>query len=304
MDIWKTIIRRIILMVPQVVILSLIVFVVAKFMPGDPFTGLITGDLSAEVIERLREKAGLNLPIWEQYYNWITNALKGDFGISYTFKIPVANLVGERLANTIWLSTLTVILIYLIGIVLGMVAGRWNDTKRDKTIVFYTYVALSIPTFILALVFVLFFGYRLNWFPTSGSVDVSISYGSFEWFVSRIYHMLLPALTAALLSVVGIVHFLRSEIIDSKYQDYVKTARAKGIPESRIYSVHIFRNSIVPIASFLGYSITGVIGGSIFIERIFAYPGMGLLFIQAISSRDYSVITALILLFGLASLIG
>ncbi|MBS7345539.1 MAG: ABC transporter permease [Caryophanon sp.] len=301
---WKTILRRFLVMIPQLFVLSLLIFVMAQFMPGDPFTGSITPDTDPARIEELREKAGLNDPWYEQYGRWIGNALQGDFGKSYTYKMEVSKLIGERALNTFWLSLISVILLYIIAIPLGVLAGRYSNTALDKTIILYSFITYAIPTFVLALVFLYFFGYKLNWFPTGGSVDVKYEPGTFGYIWSKMYHMLLPAITYAVLGTTSIIQFLRSEIIDAKSQDYVRTARSKGIPMRKVYTRHIFRNSLLPIAAFLGFTITGLLGGSIFIETIFSFPGMGQLFISSIGSRDYSVITALVMLFGFLTLLG
>lgn len=301
---WKTIVRRLIIMIPQLVLLSLLIFIMAKNMPGDPFTGLITPETDPERIEELRIQAGFYDPWYLQYYNWITNVLQGDFGQSYTYKVAVSSIIGERGLNTFWLSLLSVILVYLVAIPLGVLAGRYQDTFLDKTIVLYSFISYAIPTFVLALIFLYIFGYRLQWFPTSGTVDIGLETGTFAYYWNKFYHLLLPALTYASLGITGIVQYLRTEIIDAKTQDYVKTARSKGIPMNKVYSRHIFRNSLLPIAAFLGFTITGLLGGSIFIETIFGYPGMGQLFVNSILSRDYSVITALVLLYGFLTLVG
>lgn len=291
-------------MIPQLFVLSIIIFVLAKFMPGDPFTGLITPQTDPARIAALEEKAGLNDPVHIQYLRWMGNAFTGDFGLSYTYKRDVAALIGERAMNTFWLSLLSVILLYAIAIPLGMIAGRYQNSRLDKTIVLYSFVTYAIPTFVLALVFLFFFGYQLSWFPTKGSVDLGYEPGTMGYFWNKFYHILLPAITYAILGTTGIIQYLRSEIIDAKAMDYVRTARSKGIPMRKVYSKHIFRNSLLPIAAFLGFTITGLLGGSIFIETIFGYPGMGQLFVSSISSRDYSVITALVMLFGFLALLG
>ncbi|MEE1131952.1 MAG: oligopeptide ABC transporter permease [Caryophanon sp.] len=301
---WKTILRRFLVMIPQLFVLSLLIFVMAQFMPGDPFTGSITPDTDPARIEELREKAGLNDPWYEQYGRWIGNAVQGDFGKSYTYKMEVSKLIGERALNTFWLSFISVILLYIIAIPLGVLAGRYSNSALDKSIILYSFVTYAIPTFVLALIFLYFFGYKLNWFPTGGSVDVQYDQGTFGYAWSKMYHMLLPAITYAILGTTSIIQFLRSEIIDAKAQDYVRTARSKGIPMRKVYTRHIFRNSLLPIAAFLGFTITGLLGGSIFIETIFSFPGMGQLFISSIGSRDYSVITALVMLFGFLTLLG
>ena len=301
---WKTIIRRFLIMIPQLFVLSLIIFVLAKFMPGDPFTGAITPDTDPARIEELREKHGLNDPWYQQYARWIGNSLQGDFGKSYTFKREVGDLIGERALNTFWLSLVSVIMLYAMAIPLGVLAGRYHNSWLDKSIILYSFISYAIPTFILALLFLVFFGYTLEWFPKSGTVDIKYDPGTFEYVMNKLYHILLPAFTYAVLGTTAVIQYLRSEIIDAKVQDYVRTARSKGIPMKKVYSRHIFRNSLLPIAAFLGFTITGLLAGSVFIETIFGYHGMGQLFIQAITSRDYSVITALVMLYGFLALLG
>jgi peptide/nickel transport system permease protein len=276
----------------------------AKFMPGDPFTGMITPDTDPARIEELRQEAGFYDPWYQQYFNWIMNAANGDFGKSYTYKVAVADLIGDRALNTLWLSLLSVFLLYLIAIPLGVLAGRYQNSFLDKIVVLYSFISYAIPVFVLALIFLFFFGYKLQWFPTSGTVDIKYDSGSIGYLWSKIYHILLPAITFALLGTTGVIQYLRTEVIDAKSMDYVRTARSKGIPINKVYTKHIFRNSLLPIAAFLGFTITGLLGGSIFIETIFGYPGMGQLFIQSISGRDYSVITALVMLFGFTTLLG
>ena len=301
---WKTIVRRILVMIPQLFVLSLLIFIMAKFMPGDPFTGLITPETDPARVEELRIKAGFYDPWYIQYVNWIGNAFQGDFGRSYTFNVPVSNLIGDRALNTLWLALLSTFLLYLIAIPLGVLAGRFQDSFLDKSIVFYSFIVYAIPTFVLGLINLFFFGYELGWFPTSGTVDIKYDSGTAGYLWSKFYHILLPAITYALLATTGVIQYLRSEVIDSKSMDYVRTAKSKGIPINKVYSRHIFRNSLLPIAAFLGFTITGLLGGSIFIETIFGYPGMGQLFIQSINGRDYSVITALVMLFGFLTLLG
>lgn len=301
---WKTIVRRFLIMIPQLFVLSVIIFILAKFMPGDPFTGLITPETDPSRIEELREKAGLNDPVYSQYLRWIGNALHGDFGKSYTFQRDVSSIIGERALNTFWLSFVSVILLYIIAIPLGLLAGRYQYSRLDQSIVFYSFVTYAIPTFVLSLLFLFLFGYKLHWFPTSGSVDIQYNTGTIGYYWSKFYHILLPAITYAILGTTGVIQYLRSEIIDAKSMDYVRTAKSKGVPMGKVYSKHIFRNSLLPIAAFLGFTITGLLGGSIFIETIFGYPGMGQLFISSIASRDYSVITALVMLFGFLTLLG
>jgi peptide/nickel transport system permease protein len=291
-------------MIPQVILLSILVFILAKFMPGDALTGQFDPNMDPAAIDALREKMGMNNPWYVQYWDWIKNAVKGDFGQSFRFKMPVVDLIEQRLANTFWLALVTLIFTYLISIPLGITSGRYNDTWSDRLITGYTYIGFATPLFIFALVMLWIFGFQLGWFPTGGSVTPGVEPGTFEYVLNKFNHLLLPALSMSLIATVSTVQYLRSEIIDTKQKDFIVTARAKGASESRVYNRHILRNSMLPIAAFLGYEITGLIGGTVFIEKIFTYPGMGLLFLESIALRDYSVVTALVLLFGIASILG
>ncbi|EDZ54852.1 oligopeptide ABC transporter permease [Bacillus paranthracis] len=302
---WKFILRRLLVMIPQLFVLSILVFALAKAMPGDALTGRAM-DPSADpkVIEEQRERLGLNDPIPTQYVRWIKNVAQGDFGVSTIHKIQVTDLLGERLGNTITLSLAILILTYLIAIPLGVISGRWNNSWMDRIITLYNYLGYATPLFIFALIMLFVFGFQLALFPTGGSVDPQVTDGTFAYYMSKLNHLMLPAICGALIGTVSTVQYLRSEIIDTKIKDFVRTARAKGVPESRIYSKHILRNSFLPIAAFLGYEITGLIGGSIFLESIFSYPGLGQLFMQSITQRDFSVITSLVMLTGFATLLG
>ena len=196
------------------------------------------------------------------------------------------------------------IVIYLIAIPLGIIAGRWTNSWADKWIVAYNYFAFATPTFVFALLMLFLFSFVLGWFPTGGSVDIRAEVGTWEYFVSKAKHLFLPVMSGALLFTFGTIQYLRNDIIDTKMKDFVKTARAKGVPERKVYTHHILRNSMLPIAAFLGYEITGLIAGSVFIEWIFSYPGLGQLFIQSISTRDFTVVTALVMISGAAAIVG
>lgn len=293
-------------MIPQLILLSLIIFVLAKAMPGDAVTGAFMGnpDVTPERMEEIREKYGLNDPWYVQYGRWIGNAVTGDFGKSYTHKQPVTTVIAGRLENTILLNFFVLIVTYIIALPLGIIAGRWTDSWADKLIVTYNYVSFATPLFVFALLMLFCFSFILNWFPSGGSVDIKIEAGTWEYIVSRAKHLFLPVMSTALLATYSTIQYLRNDIIDQKVKDYVKTARAKGVPEGKVYTRHIFRNSLLPIAAFLGLEITGLIGGSIFVESIYSYPGLGRLFLDSILLRDYQVVTAIVMLSGIAIIVG
>ncbi|MHA8138633.1 ABC transporter permease [Lactobacillaceae bacterium Scapto_B20] len=300
---WKTILRRILIMIPELIILSILVFLLAKAMPGDPFTGSINPKASPAQLHHLMKINGLYDPWYQQYWNWVVHLFHGDLGNSYEYQEPVTTLIAQRGGNTLWLALATMLLTYTIGIPLGVYAGKHEGKWQDALVRVYSYVTMSVPYFVILVLGVWIFGYALGWFPTSGSVSPTAS-GLGGTAISRLAHIILPALLGAFFGTTGIVQYLRSEVIDSKRSDYVKTARSKGVPMSKIYRHHILRNSLLPITAFAGYSITGLLSGSIFTEQIFSYPGMGNLFLNAINFRDYTVITALVLLYGFLNLLG
>ncbi|GLB46498.1 peptide ABC transporter permease [Philodulcilactobacillus myokoensis] len=300
---WKTILRRVLIMIPELIILSVLVFLMAKAMPGDPFTGQINPKDSLTQIHHLMRINGLYDPWYEQYWHWVVHLFHGDLGTSYEYQEPVTRIIAQRAGNTLWLALLTMILTYVIALPLGIYAGRHEGHLQDTLVRIYTYATMSVPFFVVLVLGSWIFGYGLNWFPTSGSVSPTAS-GFLPVLLSRLGHMILPAVLGALFATSSITQYLRSGIIDAKHSDYVMTAQSKGVPMKAIYKHHIFRNALLPIAAFAGYSITGLLGGSIFVEQIFSYPGMGLLFLNAINYRDYTVITALVLLYGFLNLMG
>lgn len=234
----------------------------------------------------------------------MTAAFHGDFGRSWSQKMPVTQAIGQRIVPTVSLSLFMTIITYAVGLPLGLLAGRYQNTFFDRVVNIYNFFTYAIPSFVAGLLMLWIFGYTLGWVPTRGTVGSGLEPGTMQYFLSRLHHMILPAVTIGLLSTTGIIQYLRSGVIDAKSQDYVRTARAKGVPESTIYSRHIFRNSILPIAQGMGYTITGLISGSVITEQIFTYQGMGQLFITSITGRDFAVMTTLVLLFGFMTLLG
>ena len=299
--------RRFLVMIPQLFILSIIIFLVAQAMPGDALTGLIDPNLTGEMLEAQRELMGLNDPWYIQYWDWIVGVLtRGDFGRSFNFQMSVTDVIGERIGNTLRLSIFTLVVMYAIAIPLGIISGRHHDTWKDKIITAYTYIGFGMPVMISALLLLFTFGtFGLGWFPSGGSVAPGMTSDmGFAYIWSRFYHLILPGLSVALITTVGTVQYLRGEIIDMEQREFILTVRAKGADETRVYNKHIFRNSLLPIASFLGFQIASLIGGSVLVERVFSFPGMGGLFIDSITGRDFTVMIALVLLFGAATIIG
>jgi len=301
---WKTIARRILILIPQLILLSLVMFFLASRMPGDALSGLIDQNIRAERLEVLRLLYGFYDPWYVRYVRWLGNMMHGDFGTSMVHKLPVLDLIGVRAANTFRLSLLSMAITYMIAVPLGIISGKYHEKFPDKIISFYAFITLAFPTVFMAVIMLYIFAYRFRIFPAGRTVDIMAARGTIEFYVSRLYHMILPAITFALISTTGIIVYLRNEIIDFENSDFVVTARAKGVPEKIIYNKHILRNSLIPLASNFGFVITGLLTGSIFIESVFVYPGMGLLFLDSVVKRDYSTVNILILFMGALIVLG
>ena len=183
---WKVIFRRLLLMIPQLLALSVLIFVMAELMPGDPLTGLVDPKISAEQIEAMRVKLGLNQPLWKRYIDWMVGMFHGDFGRSFAHKQPVTAIIAQRIWPTVWLSLFTTIITYMIALPLGILSGRYSGGWFDKVVNFYNFLTFSIPSFVLGLFFLWLFGYTLGWFPTRGTVGAGLQPGTLDYVLSRI----------------------------------------------------------------------------------------------------------------------
>lgn len=298
-------VRRLFGMIPLLFLISFVVFSLAKLMPGDPFGGEIDPTKTdPKYIEEMREKLGYNDPIYVQYWRWVTKFIQGDFGMSTTYKMPAADLIMERMPNTILLAVASLVITYVFAFFMGMYAGRKPYTLGDHMIAVYNYVALAVPSFVAAIVAIYFFSFKLNWFPYSGSVAIGLQPGTWEYYMSRLHHVALPALVLGLMSTASYTQFLRNDVIENSQKDYVRTARAKGVKESSIYYKHILRNSLIPLVTFLGFDLVTLVSGAVITETIFTYPGIGHLFLHAVETRDYAVVMSITMLLSLVTLLG
>ena len=297
---WKTIARRLLILIPQLFVLSILIFFMGSLMPGDALRGRIGPGTTLEQLEMMREALGLDQPWYIQYANWMHGIFtEFDFGMSVFQHRSTTEVIGERVFNTMRLSFLTMLFTYIIAIPLGIIAAKYKDTFIDKSIMVYSFIALSMPTIIMGLIMLLIFAFGLEWFPTMGTVTSAAHMaGGFTRFASQMYHAVLPAISLALISTTGVIYFLRSEIIDNDTSDFVTMARAKGVPENKVYTGHILRNALLPIAGGFGSIFMGLFIGSIFIELVFSFGGMGDLFVSSILMQDWPVANTLILFYS------
>ncbi|WP_423409715.1 oligopeptide ABC transporter permease [Heyndrickxia sp. MSNUG] len=297
--------RRILGMIPMLFLISIVVFSLAKLMPGDSLSGEIDpNNTDPAYIAEMREKLGYNDPIHEQYLTWITNFMQGEFGKSTRYKIPASEIISERLPNTIFLGFSSIVITYILAFIMGIYSGRKPYSLGDNAISTANYIGLALPAFVAGVFAIYFFSFNLGWFPSNGSVDISATEGTAAYWFSRLHHVFLPAIVLGLLSTASYTQFLRNDIIENSRKDFVRTARAKGTSESKIYNQHILRNSMIPLITFLGFDIVALVGGAIITETIFTYPGIGQLFLNSVSQRDYPVLMTLTMMFSFLTLFG
>src|SRR3989440_1402096 len=287
--------RRLLLAVPLLLGIPLISFVVIHLAPGEP-VDLQTGDLSvqssAQAKQLLREVYGLDKPLTVQYWNWLGRLARLDFGRSFAPDgRPVLQKISERLPITLLLNIVELMIIVALAIPIGVLSATRQYSTFDKVTTVFVFVGFATPDFWLALMLMILFGVQLGWLPISGLRSPTWEYLAFwkqQWdFVA---HLALPILVATFGGLAGFSRYMRQSMLEVVRQDYIQSARAKGLPESVVIGKHALRNALLPIVTVLGLSLPGLIGGSVIVESIFAIPGMGQLMVQAVFERDYPVI--------------
>jgi len=291
-------------MIPQLFIIACITFALSWLMPGDFVSLQIGEDRTWSEIQAMREQLGLDDPWYIQFWRWLGSVIRGDFGISAQHARPVIDVIGERAINTFWLSLMSTVMFFIIAIPLGILAGRFSGRLPDKVILTYGFVGLALPALVYAILLIFVFAIRLDWLPARGSVEAFAVGTGFGEFVSRIRHLILPSIALSTFGGITTIYLLRTQIIDGKSSDYATTARSKGIPERVIFNKHILRNSLIPFAQSIGLVFIGLLIGSVLIERIFMYPGMGDLFLTSIQIRDFNVASALIVIYAALTVVG
>ena len=295
-------------MVPLLIGITIICFTVMHLAPGSP-TDLQTQmnpRVSAEAKERLRTMYELDKPLHQQYWSWVKKLAVLDLGKSFSSDHrPVADKILERLPITILLNILSMLLILLIAIPIGILSAVHQDSPFDKITSVFVFVGFAIPTFWLALLLMIFFGVNLSWLPISGIRSLNYEYlpaGAAFW--DLIKHLILPVLLSAVGGLAGLSRYMRSNMLEVIRQDYIMTARAKGLSERVVIYKHALRNALLPVITILGLSIPGLIGGSVIFETIFAIPGMGQLFYMSVMARDYPVVMGILFIGAALTLLG
>lgn len=286
----KYIIRKLILMIPVLIGLTVLIFLILHLSPGNPVDMIVGPNATPEVYARVEKDLGLDKPLLTQYLIFIRNAVKGDLGTSILQKRPVIEMIKQRFPVTLELGFWGLILSFIIAVPTGIVAAINRDRKVDYISMAIALLGISIPSFFLGLMLLYFFAFRMNMFPISG-------YGTWR-------HLVLPVITIGLTDAAVTARMVRSSMLEVLNQDYVRTARAKGILENRVIYKHALKNALIPIITLLGMRIGWIMGGSVILEMVFNRQGLGRLMVDAIFSRDYPVVQGSMLVLTTAVLLG
>ena len=287
--------RRVVQAIPTLLGIMVLTFLLTRLSPADPIDFMVGGvtDITAADREALREAYGLNRPLPLQFVDWAWSAVRLDFGKSFFSHRPALQLIGERIPNTLQLAVAGLLVGLGLGVPLGVVAALARGSPADHTIRVLSVVLHAIPDFFLGLLFVLILGVQLRWFPIGSMNTIGIDCG-FCW--DRIWHMAGPVLLYANAGIATYPRYLRTEVLEILGQDFVRTARSKGLRERVVVAVHVLRNALIPVVSLLGGILTIVISGSVIVEQVFNWPGLGRLLFEAAQNKDYPVVQASVLI--------
>lgn len=295
---FKYILWRLAQAVPVVLGVIVLCFLLLQLAPGDLATVLAgeSGGATAEYVTQLRERFGLDQPLYVQLLIYMKNVLMLDLGYSYRQSMPVLQLLLERLWPTLLLMGTTLVLSLGLGLLAGLFAALWVRTWKDHVISFFAIIAYATPLFWVGLILILVFSIRLDWLPTSGMEDVVQFYEGWDRVLDIARHLILPAVTLSLFYLALYARLMRATMLEQRGLDYVTTARAKGLTERQITTRHVLRNALLPVVTMAGVQVGALLGGSVVVESIFAWPGLGQLAFDALFSRDYNLLLGIFLM--------
>ena len=286
------ILRRVLATVPVMGVVAVVVFLLLHLTPGDP-AAIIAGDYAKpEDIARIRESLGLDRPMYIQFFSWLGNVLRGDLGVSIFSNLPVTKLIGQRLEPTIVLSISTTIFAILVAIPIGVIAAYKAGSWTDRAVMAFAVLGFSVPVFVIGYVLMYIFSLKLGWFPVQGYKPIGDGIGPFLRSIA------LPTLALGIVYIALIARITRASVLEILNEDYIRTAKAKGLDNKSLLIQHALRNAAVPIVTIIGIGVALLIGGVVVTESVFNIPGLGRLTIDAVLRRDYPIIQGVILVFS------
>lgn len=281
---------------------SLLIFCLYAFTPGDFITGNIK--LTAERKAELREIYGLNKPVLERYGTWMNNAFHGDFGYSLAQQKPVLQLFGDYIWNSFLLAAVSTFLTWLIAVIIGVISAYKQYSWFDTLVMIAIFAAMSLPSFFIGLFLIKILAVDLKWLPPGGMMTTGSNAAGMAYFKEVVHHMTLPVIVMTLLGLGSLTRYFRSNMIDVLKQDYIRTARAKGLKERKVLFTHALRNALLPAITLVGFELPALFGGSIIIEQIFNWPGIGQLYMKSFGLRDYPLLMGFTMFLAILTVIG
>jgi peptide/nickel transport system permease protein len=301
----KYVIRRVLQMVPILLGASILIFLVIKMAPGDPFSGLVDPRMDPRKIEEARRRLCLDCPLPLQYWGWLKAVLSGNLGTSIRFSDSVSKIVMQRLGPTLTLGISSTFIAYVIGVPIGVLTANRQDSWLDNIATVLAFGGLSIPPFFFGLLLIKWLALGgLQIFPSSSYMTSGADLAGWDAFVDVAKHLVLPSMALGITSVAVMMRYVRSSMLEVLRQDYVRTARAKGLAEKTVIYKHALRNAMLPVVTLVGLQLPGLVGGAIITETIFSWPGIGRLQYTALLERDYPVMMAINLLFAVMVMLG
>jgi len=286
--------RRLLATIPVMAVVAVFVFALLRLTPGDPAAIIAGSAATSQDVANIRLTLGLDRPVVAQFFVWLANMAHGDFGESFFFKRTVASLIADRIEPTLMLSLTTIVLSVLVAVPLGVVAAYAQGTWVDRLVMGFSVLGFSVPVFVIGYVLIYVFAIELNWLPVQGYQPLR------EGFWGCLQRLVLPSLTLCVIYVALIARITRTSVLEVLGEDYIRTARAKGLPDRVVLMRHALRNASVPIVTVIGIGIALLIGGVVVTESVFSIPGLGRLTVDAVLARDYPTVQAVILLFSFA----
>lgn len=284
----KYILRRIVQMFPVIIAVTIFNFLIINFAPGDPVTVLAGENATQEYIDELREAYGLNEPLPVRLKLYLGKLIQGDFGMSYKYQRPVRDIIFEKMKVTIMLVLVSEVAAIIAGTVLGAVAARFEGEKLDMVISNASMMLYCMPVYWMGMLFILLFAVKLRWLPSSGMYSFGIA--KYSKTVDLIRHLILPSLTLFLVNIPTYIKLARSTVVEIAQEDYIRTARAIGYSEKKVYKNHALRNALLPTVTVAGMTLSTVFSGALLTETVFSWPGMGRMIYDGVATRDYPLI--------------
>jgi peptide/nickel transport system permease protein len=294
-------------MIPLLLVISMLSFMVMHLAPGDPLAMYINPQkrsLTTAQMDELRHSLGLDRPIYVQYVYWLKNTIQGDWGYSLKSRAPVTEEILSRLPNTLLLGGVAILLTLTLAIPLGILSAVKRYSLIDYLATFGAFICISMPGFWFALILIQIFSNRLGWLPSVGMQTIGKDLLPTEAFIDQVKHLILPVLALSVVEIAYWARYQRSSLLEVLNQDYIRTARAKGLAERRVIWKHAFRNSLIPMVTLLGLTLPELVNGAYIIESVFGWPGMGRLGVSSILSRDYPVVMGVTMLSAVLVVLG